>query len=330
MSTYKKLNKQDAYITTYTAHKSWLISGSQFAEYGIDFYPYARAMTAQEIFGEIGNPRRLPGEYLESSLKQLYYPTKVSGSITSHSFYYYDQTTLNNPNTRNFTSESCVFSIPRELTGTGLNRGVGLSFIVKKVQQLKYVVDDYWTPADYTDDPLILVDVDTLGLDDDGEGGLYKSGSNPRDYAGDIIYPHGLIVITDAVYTDQIRKAFGKSYSQPNLQNLEIGWESSQPIFTHNYHCKVRESEYNFTYNPTALSSSLQTVRDNNKDIYNVSASVSNGYLNNNVTGSSFQPYITTVGLYNDANQLIAVGKMSQPVPKPANTEMTIIVKIDI
>ena len=54
------------------------------------------------------------------------------------------------------------------------------------------------------------------------------------------------------------------------------------------------------------------------------------GDRNKNVTGGAFQPYKTTEGLYNDANQLIAVGKMSQPVPKPANTEMTIIVKIDI
>lgn len=331
MSTYKKLNKQDAYITTYTAHKSWTISGSQFAEYGIEFYPNTRALTPVEALTLRRNPRSLPGQYLSSSLKQLYYPQKTEeGTAASHSFDYYDQTTLNNPDTRNFSPNSCVISIPRALTGTGLNKGVGLSFIVRQVQQLKYVADDYWTPADYTDDPLIFVNVDTLGIDDDGEGGLYVSGSNPRNYVGDIIYPHGMFIITDRRYANRIRTAFGRTNSTPTLQNLELTWQSSQPIFTHNYHCKVRESEYNFTYNPTALSSSIQTVRDNNNDIYNQSANVTNGYLNNNITGSSFQPYITTIGLYNDANQLIAVGKMSQPVPKPANTEMTIIVKIDI
>ena len=62
----------------------------------------------------------------------------------------------------------------------------------------------------------------------------------------------------------------------------------------------------------------------------NASGSIIKGERNDNITGSAFQPYITTVGLYNDANELIAVGKMAQPVPKPANTEMTIIVKIDI
>jgi len=36
------------------------------------------------------------------------------------------------------------------------------------------------------------------------------------------------------------------------------------------------------------------------------------------------------VGLYNDANELIAVAKMAKPIPKSANTEMTIVIKIDI
>ena len=109
-----------------------------------------------------------------------------------------------------------------------------------------------------------------------------------------------------------------------------VHFKSSQPIFTHNYHCKVRESEYGFTYNPSALSSSLKTVYDNNDAVYIEDSNVSTGELSNNITGSEFQPYITTVGLYNDANQLIAVGKLNRPVPKSANTEMTIIVKIDI
>jgi hypothetical protein len=109
-----------------------------------------------------------------------------------------------------------------------------------------------------------------------------------------------------------------------------LNFKTSQPIFTHNYHCKLRESEFNYTYNPSALSSSLKTVYDNTDTVYSTSYAVTGGELNNNVTGSEFQPYMTSVGLYNDANQLIAVGKMNRPVPKSANTEMTIIVKIDI
>lgn len=38
MSAYKKFNKQDAFITTYTAHKSFIVSGSQHDDYGVETY----------------------------------------------------------------------------------------------------------------------------------------------------------------------------------------------------------------------------------------------------------------------------------------------------
>ena len=44
---------------------------------------------------------------------------------------------------------------------------------------------------------------------------------------------------------------------------------------------------------------------------------------------SAFSPYVTTVGLYNDANELLAVGKMSSPIPISSNTDMTFLVKYD-
>ena len=48
-----------------------------------------------------------------------------------------------------------------------------------------------------------------------------------------------------------------------------------------------------------------------------------------NVTGSAFNPYATTVGLYNDANQLLVVGKLATPYQIPENTDITFIVKWD-
>jgi hypothetical protein len=217
-----------------------------------------------------------------------------------------------------------------------------LGLFIYNVERIRYVVDGYWTEA-YTDDPYIFTGISTVGLYDDGEGGIYVSGSSPRQYVGDIVYPHGMIIITDSNYAQLFRNAWNPAItlqSDPfdevpvpvnNTQaSLALQWQSTQPIFTHNYHCRIRESEYNFTYNPTSLSGSIGPTYYNDATIYNASGSIAKGERNNNTTGSAFQPYITTVGLYNDANELVAVGKMAQPVPKPANTEMTIIVKIDI
>lgn len=321
MSTYKKLNKQDAFITTYTAHKSWVVSGSQFSDYGIQIISPAT------------------GVYL-NSLQQLYYPTKVSGSAPSHSFDYYYQSTLFNSQSRELNTQPFIVSLPRNIVGTYINPGIGMSFYINNVQQIRYVSQSYWMD-NYTDDPTIFNNVDVIGLLDDGEGNLYVSGSNPRDYLGDIIYPHGMVIITDPDYALLLKQAwagydpFDESLTKRSRDiairnNLVLSWESSQPIFTHNYHCKIRDFEYNYTYNPTATSSSLGPIYDNTSELYSTSGSINKGDLNSNVTGSEFTPYFTTVGLYNDANELIAVAKTTRPVPKSANTEMTIIVKIDI
>ena len=325
MSTYKKLNKQDAYITTYNAHKSWALLGSQLSSHGI-----TRASAGFE--------------YL-NSLRQLYYPEKTDGNIVSHSFDAYNQTTLFFSSSRNLATGSHIISIPRQVYGTNIQPKslvLNISDLALRQQEpidIGYVAIGYMqeTPIIVIEDPLlrrppIWIEPDPIFVEsyiylDDGEGNVYISGSIPRQNVGDIVYTHGMVMITDVSHAGFIKSCLDNKFSRSNCSLL---WQSTQPIFTHNYHCKVRESENNFTYNPTALSASIRNTYDSNGDVYMISASVQDGYKKTNITGSAFQPYITTVGLYNDANQLIAVGKMTRPVPKSANTEMTIIVKIDI
>ena len=324
MSAFKKLNKQDAYITTYTAHKSWEVSGSQFSSYGINIVP------------------GVTGAYRDS-LKQLYYPTKVTDNdrveAISHSYDYYNQTTLYNSESRNLTEGYFLLSIPRDLTGTHLRPGAELRFTVNEVQQALYASGTYWVD-EYSNDPFQTNQIDILRIDDDEEGSLFISGSEPKEYIGDIIYPHGMVIITHPVYSEFLNNVWNAPVisgiddpPEEGIQlrkNLVINWQSSQPIFTHNYYCKIRESEFNYTQNPTAKSSSLGTVYDNNGDILSTSGNIYKGDIQDNITGSTFQPYITAIGLYNDANELIAVGKTGQPIPKSTNTDMTLIVKIDI
>jgi len=47
------------------------------------------------------------------------------------------------------------------------------------------------------------------------------------------------------------------------------------------------------------------------------------------VTASYFNPYVTTVGLYDDEQNLLAVGKLSQPLPTSTTTDTTILINID-
>lgn len=98
-------------------------------------------------------------------------------------------------------------------------------------------------------------------------------------------------------------------YILNNAYSIAIQTETT--IYQNEVRCTINENDFNYTLNPSA-----------NK------AGTSGSYINA-VTGSDFHPYFTMVGLYNDADELLVVGKMSRAYPVPPNTDMTIIVRWD-
>ena len=46
-------------------------------------------------------------------------------------------------------------------------------------------------------------------------------------------------------------------------------------------------------------------------------------------TGSYFSPYVTTVGLYNEGNELVVVGKLARPLPISLQTDTTFMINFD-
>jgi hypothetical protein len=73
---------------------------------------------------------------------------------------------------------------------------------------------------------------------------------------------------------------------------------------------RARNSEFNYSENPSYISGSTGDV------IYSV-------FIN------SPQTYITTVGFYNDTNELLAVAKLSKPLTKDFTKEALVRVKLD-
>lgn len=84
-------------------------------------------------------------------------------------------------------------------------------------------------------------------------------------------------------------------------------------IFENEFHCTVEEGEFNYTLNPTA-----RKYKTTNKS-----------ELADFATGSNFQPYVTTIGLYNEDNELLVVGKLAQPVRTSNETDTTFVVRYD-
>ena len=86
---------------------------------------------------------------------------------------------------------------------------------------------------------------------------------------------------------------------------------NSEETITSNYvFVRPRSSEFNYSENPSFISGSTGEV------LYSE-------FIN------SPQTYITTVGLYNDNNELLAVAKLSRPLVKDFTKEALVRVKLD-
>lgn len=91
---------------------------------------------------------------------------------------------------------------------------------------------------------------------------------------------------------------------------------STEYVPARHYFVRVKNQEYNYSNNPTFIISDT-TSADYGKLRF------SDFYTDPKV-------YITTVGLYNESNDLIAVAKLSQPLLKDFTNECLIKIKIDI
>jgi len=75
------------------------------------------------------------------------------------------------------------------------------------------------------------------------------------------------------------------------------------------YFCRANHNEFNYSANPTYLSGSKIRVK--------------------NVSTDAPVTYMTTVGLYSADNELLAVAKLSEPLKKTPENEVTLRVRLD-
>lgn len=302
MGAYKTLDRKDSYITVYTAQKSWTVGSDDFIDLGIQ--------QLEGILPTNNLTQYTTEEHLHNSIRHLYYSNLDDNSSTiSGSFENYLQSSLEDYQGRQLNDEIVVFSLPKQIYGTHIQPNT-VRISPEIIDPGAYVVNAYVNEngdnsIDVGENQYIEnVDLDVLVNDvvDDGEGRLILENSDPIEYVGNVIYPHGLMIITNESLAE---------YYNTNYFGAQLNWKSNLPIYTHNFHCKVLARELNHTTNKTALSGS-------------------NGDILPLINSSSFEPYITTVGLYNDTNELIAVGKLGQPIPKSKETDMSFQIKLDM
>ena len=141
---------------------------------------------------------------------------------------------------------------------------------------------------------------------------------------GNVFYEHGMIVLSDPrpkygtkqykMFNDRVYNYISGNTEPGLLSKFYLEYNSTVTLYEHEYVCKLKEDEFNFTSNPT--------IRRNNDP----NSTLPKEFVSN----PSFSPYITTIGLYNQYGQLLAVGKLGTPIKKRDNIDLAIIVKFDM
>jgi hypothetical protein len=149
-------------------------------------------------------------------------------------------------------------------------------------------------------------------------GNAYTTGAESTYYG--VMLPDLGVVILDASgsLTPYIAAAnLTTSSAQYNQQKLWASMisgssfqaQSNETVSSRYFFTRVKNGEFNYTTNPSIIDS--------------------NGNLLYTTLINNPQVYITTVGMYNDNNELLAVAKLSKPLVKDFTKEALIRVKLD-
>ena len=332
MAAYKQFNSQDIIISPLELVKGFSFQGNALtgSDVGIDRFlgkSGSYLLSGSDLTGNISD-QQLSQVLVQDSIEHLYYSNYLSenagftsnaitasillgadregdvliGDATGQTnFYNYEQTTLWPNKILPTASTIGVVSIPSKLYG------------------------DYIQPNSF------LFEHPVSGsIKDDGEGRLLWKPPGSGEYnlmLGNIIYQHGIVTLFDSQVDREIGNLYGEAiyglsiYGDSSIavqfietfvtsSEVTMSFSSSYEIYETQYKCTITENEFNYTLNPSTLSGSKG-------DIYN------------QFTGSYFDPYVTTVGLYSPNYELLAIGKLAKPLPTSRTTDTTILINID-
>lgn len=170
-------------------------------------------------------------------------------------------------------------------------------------------------------------------------GTIANGAAQTRNYqAIGSLYPDlGIVILNPTALKDLIGTVDGLSLYDPvngwgggfaRMQNvlfrsIQLGAQASsmkarvtEYVPARHYFVRVKNQEYNYSNNPTFI------ISDSTSSDY--------GKLRFSDFYTDPKVYITSVGLYNETNDLVAVAKLSQPLLKDFTNECLIKIKIDI
>ena len=183
----------------------------------------------------------------------------------------------------------------------------------------------------------------TVSLEDEQLGRTYTDdGYSNLKYGnqikGNIFYDRGLIVVAKDIVSGSV------------LSQFTLNFRSTKTIYENEIFISVLESEFNYSQNPTAVNETDGVVNTHivqrpgsirpgdlvTASFYNAGTKVINdefSYYEDNVsldpTGSFLAPMITTIGLYDNELNMVAVAKLPQPIKSTPDYPVNFIIRFD-
>ena len=259
-------------------------------------------------------------------------PTSSNGVINYTSNKVLDDTTLKlkRPYTRQLKDTATLISVPQKFYGEYIQPG-------------SVTVTD-----DSTSSTFVFKDDSYGNLYDVAYSSSYANRVPDSNYSGSLVgnifYNDGIIVITETGSYSSVATSNG-------TDGFSLKFNSTQTIYEREYVCVVGESEFQHTTNKSLkvgrsgsftmgsfVTSSLRGTRHDrfpyNLVGYSTGSINVNGYkigteLIGEATHSDFATYVTEIGLYNDNNELLALGKLAKPIKNEKEMALTFVVRFD-
>ena len=195
----------------------------------------------------------------------------------------------------------------------------------EKIKETSFKLTDLNNTDNSSNSPIIV---------DDGKGNLYSTNANSNygtlagvgsstsisssdNYVGNIFYDKGIVVITET-------GSWSGSVNYSDLAtNYSMSFDSVNTITTHEYNVNLAPQNYNKSMNYSLrapLSGSGKTL------------SLSTSTLATEFTSSDFQPYITTINLYQrgDYDTPVIQARLPKPIRKSDKINMRFKIKLDL
>jgi hypothetical protein len=158
-----------------------------------------------------------------------------------------------------------------------------------------------------------------------GSAGAAATAANSASIYGYMYPDSDIVILNPTALSKSIPDgglAFAPTVSSPGTNNnIQQGFyqimsasanfalQSAENVSAHYFFTRVKNQDFNYTTNPSIIDA--------------------NGNLIYTTLINNPQTFITTVGLYNDTNELLAVAKLSRPLVKDFTKEALIKVKLD-